>query len=180
MPPAESVPTYRERLRVEGATLAGCGLLGSLLLLLLAPQSRRWPLNTLAQLAAVAVLLAVFGPRSVRKAIAGSVPVVAGAEGSGEPTPLWLIALIVPGLALSFAALSLLPLPAADRAGWDVSLRITGGCVLVGAAQALLLEREVARDEAATGRRHYRLPGSRIGRGTKLGFTGPPVEPPAT
>ncbi len=175
---AEPVPTYRERLRIEGATLAGCGLLGSLLLLLLAPQSRRWPLNTLAQLAAVAVLLAVFGPRSVRKAIAGSVAVAAGAEGSGEPTPLWHIALIVAGLALSFKALSLLPLSVADRAGWDASLRITGGCVLVGAAQALLLEREVARDEAATGRRYYRIPGSRLGRGTKLGFTEPRAPTP--
>jgi hypothetical protein len=86
--------------------------------------------------------------------------------GSGEPTPLWQLPLIVAGLAATFVGLQ----EVNDRAGWDAALRITGGCTLVGLAQALVLERIVAADEERQGRVYFRRPGSRILRGTKLGF----------
>jgi len=54
--------------------------------------------------------------------------------------------------------------------GWDAGLRITLGCTLVGLAQALLVERLVASDEARQGRSYVRLPGSRATSGTNLGF----------
>ncbi len=165
MPP----PTYRERLRIEGLVLLGSGLAGSVLLLLLTRQSRRWPLNTIGQLVLVVLLLARFGPRSARKATGAAHVLDPGREGSGEPTPLWHIPAIVLGLALSFKLAE--KLPGGSRAGWDASLRITGGSALVGAAQAFLLERVVAREEEASGRSFYRVAGSRLGRGTKLGFT---------
>lgn len=162
-------PSYRERLRTEGLVLLGSGLAGSALLLLLTKQSRRWPLSTIGQLVLVAALLAALGPRSARKALGTARQVEPGSEGSGEPTPLWHIPAIVLALALSFKLAE--NLPGGGRAGWDASLRITGGSVLVGAAQAFLLERVVAGEEDASGRRFYRLAGSRLGRGTKLGFS---------
>jgi len=165
MPP----PTYRERLRTEGLVLLGAGLAGSALLLLLTRQSRRWPPSTIGQLVLVAVLLAGFGPRSARKAMGAARALEPRGEGSGEPTPLWHIAAIVLGLALSFKLAE--NLPGGGLAGWDASLRITGGSALVGATQAFLLERVVAREEEASGRRFYRVAGSRLGRGTKLGFS---------
>lgn len=161
--------TYRERLRTEGLVLLGSGLAGSALLLLLTKQSRRWPLSTIGQLVLVAVLLALLGPRSVAKATQGARPLERGEEGSGEPTPLWHITTIVLALVLSFKLAE--NLPGGGLAGWDASLRITGGSALVGAAQAFLLERAVAREERTTGRSFYRVAGSRLGRGTKLGFT---------
>jgi len=42
--------------------------------------------------------------------------------------------------------------------------------MLVGLAQAVLLERQVRSEEEATGRTFYRMPGSRILRGTPLGY----------
>lgn len=161
MPP---IPTYRERLRLEGLALAGLGLLDCALLLRVFPQARRWPLNTAGQLVLVAALLGYFGPRSVRKALDASVPLPADELGSGEPTPLWHIPPIVAGLTLAFG------LAPNELAGWDAGVRIGGGCALVGLAQAGLLERVVARDEALRGRRYYRVRGSRLGRGTKLGY----------
>ncbi len=161
-------PTYRQRLRVEGLTLAAAGAAGSAgILALKTEQATRWPLSTIGQLAVVAGLLGWLGPRSVRKAIGGSEEIGPGEEGTGEPTPLWQLPVIVASLAASFVALEAVN----TRAGWDAGLRVTGGCTLVGLAQALLLERAVARDEADRGRRYYRLKGSRIGRGTRLGFT---------
>lgn len=161
------VPSYRDRLRIEGLTLAAAGVAGSAgLLTLKTEEATRWPWNTVGQLAVVAGLLGVFGPRSVRKAIDGSSALAPGAEGTGEPTPLWQLPVIVAGLAATFVALG----EVNDKAGWDAALRITGGCTLVGLAQALLLERRVAADEAATGRRYLRVKGSRIGRGTRLGW----------
>jgi len=53
-------------------------------------------------------------------------------------------------------------------AGWDAGLRIGGGCVIVGLAQAVLFERLVATEEANRGRRYFRVPGSRI-FSTRLG-----------
>ncbi len=160
-------PTYRDRLRTEGFALAACGVAGSAgLLALRTEQATRWPLNTLGQLAVVAALLGWLGPRSARKSMERAEEVAAGEEGSGEPTPLWQLPLIVTGLAGTFVALG----EVNDRAGWDAALRITGGCTLVGLAQAVLLERIVAGDEERRGRTYFRRPGSRILRGTKLGF----------
>jgi hypothetical protein len=164
-------PSYRERLRVEGLALAACGAIGSVALVVFAPQARRWPLNTVAQLAAVVVLLEALGTRSVRRSVAKAEEVAPGDEGSGEPTPLWMLPPIVVGLAGLLVLLPETGLPASDRAGWDAALRITGGCMLVGLAQALRYERVVAADEAATGRRYLRVKGSHLWSGTKLGFT---------
>jgi hypothetical protein len=164
-------PSYRERLRIEGLALAACGAAGSAALVAFEPASRRWPLNTVAQLAAVAVLLEALGTRRVRRWLRSAQEVEAGEEGSGEPTPLWMLPAIVASLAAVFVALPETGLPASDRAGWDAALRITGGCALVGLAQALRYERVVARDEARTGRRYLRVKGSQLARGTNLGFT---------
>lgn len=78
--------------------------------------------------------------------------------GAGEPTPLWHIVGIV--VVLTGAAGLL--------AGWDAGIRVTGGCVLVGLAQAVLLADIVTREEHRTGRTFYRTAGSRILRGTRL------------
>jgi hypothetical protein len=154
--------TYRERLRIEGLALALCGAIGTIVLLVVSAQAQRDPLNTAGQLAAVAGLLALLGPRSARQAIAASERRSGHDLGSGEPTPVWRLPLIV-GVLAAVAGLV---------AGWDAGLRVTGGCVLVGLAQGLVLERVVAADEHATGRTYFRIAGSRILRGTRLGYTG--------
>ncbi|MDX6667901.1 MAG: hypothetical protein QOK04_1281, partial [Solirubrobacteraceae bacterium] len=121
------VPTYRERLRLEGYSLAALGALDCVLLLALSTQSRRWPLNTIGQLLIVVVLVVGLGPRSVRRAVERSVELPSDAEVSGEPTPLWQLPIIVAALTL------LVGLPAAG--GWDAGVRIGGGCFIVGLGQ---------------------------------------------
>jgi hypothetical protein len=164
-------PSYRERLRIEGLALAACGALGSAALIAFVPDSRRWPLNTVAQLAAVAVLLETIGPRRLRKWMREADPIEPGNEGSGEPTPLWMLPPIVAALTAVFVLLPETGLPASDRAGWDAGLRITGGCALVGLAQALRYTRIVGRDEDKRGRRYLRVKGSHLWSGTSLGWT---------
>jgi hypothetical protein len=164
-------PSYRERLRIEGVALAISGAAGSALLLRLTDQAKRWPFNTGGQIVLTAALLARFGPRSANRSMADAHMLEPGQEGSGEPTPLWHVPAFVAALALEFKALERLPLRAASRAGWDASLRVTLGSLVTGLAQATLLERTVAAEERATGRTFYRVAGSRLGRGTKLGFT---------
>jgi hypothetical protein len=164
-------PSYRERLRVEGLTLAACGAIGSAALVAFVPASRRWPLNTVAQLAVVAVLLEAFGTRRVRRWVAEAEELAPGEEGSGEPTPLWMIPPIVAALAAVFVLLPETGLPASDRAGWDAALRITGGCTLVGLAQGLRFARVVEQDERARGRRYLRVKGSHLWSGTTVGWT---------
>lgn len=154
-------PGYRRRLRAEGSFLALSGLIGTLVLLASTSESREGPTSTIVQLAIVAVLLAWLGPRTVHSAIAGAQPLFTPNLGSGEPTPLWQLPLIV-------AALTVL---VGRFAGWDAGLRVTLGCVLVGLAQAFLLARIVEFNERASGRRYFRVRGSRILRGTKLGYT---------
>ena len=166
-------PSYRERLRIEGLALAACGAVGSAALVAFVPASRRWPANTVAQLTAVAVLLEALGTRRVRHWLDDAHEVAPGEEGSGEPTPLWMLPPIVAALAAVFVLLPETGLPASDRAGWDAALRITGGCTLVGLAQGLRYAGVVAKDEAATGRRYLRVKGSQLARGTSLGFTQP-------
>jgi hypothetical protein len=158
--PGEELPTYRERLRVEGAVLAGCGVAGSVLIALLTDGESRHVTSTALQLAAVLGLLLVFGPLSVRRATATAAEVHGSRAGEGEPTPLWQLPLIV----------AVLTVPLGLLESWDTGIRASAGCALVGLAQALLLERLVARAERRVGGRYVRLPGSRILRGTRLGL----------
>ena len=167
MPPDPRPPSYRERLRIEGATLALLGLVGTAAVFVAHPEAAaRQPLNTVAQLAAVTGLLAFAGPRVTRRALRQATPLEAGEEGTGEPTPLWHLPLVVAGL----TAVVVIPSGVIDRAGWDAGVRVTLGCALVGLAQAGVLARIVAADERARGRRYVRLRGSRILRGTRLGW----------
>lgn len=151
--------TYRARLRTEGVALAVCGVAGSVALLLADEATTQNAVSTIGQLVVVAILLAVLGPLSVRKAIAAAEPegVVAA---TGEPTPLWQLPLVV----------AVLTVPLVAFGAWDAGLRVTLGCVLVGVAQALLLARVVRADERRTGRIYVRSPGSRILRGTRLAY----------
>lgn len=169
-------PTYRERLRTEGGVLAGSGLLGSILLLSLTDEARRWPLSTLGQLALVVVLLAVLGPRSTARALREARALRREDLGTGEPTPLWQLPLIVATLTVVVAK-PVGPVPdfLSAQAGWDAGLRVTLGCTLVGLAQAVLLERRVAQAERADGHVFHRVAGSRLGRGTTLGYVEPPT-----
>lgn len=154
-------PTYLHRLRLEGAALIACGALGTVVLLIATAQARRGPVSTAVQLIVVAALLLWLGPRGVRRSIVDSREQAADEIGSGEPTPLWHIVAIV-------IALTLL---AGELGGWDVGLRVTIGCMLVGALQALVLSRIVSSAERRTGRTYYRVAGSRILTGTRLGHT---------
>lgn len=153
-------PSYRERLALEGAVLAGSGAIGSAALLALVDGADDGPWNTIGQLAVVAALGAWLGPRLVRKWTTAAEP-AAGLEVSGDPTPLWQLPAITAGLTLAVAV---------PTGMWDAGLRVTGGCVLVGLTQAALMAPLVAREERRSGRRFVRLPGSRVGRGTKLGY----------
>lgn len=140
--------------------LAGCGAIGTVGLLAATSQSRDGPLSTAWQLVVVALLLVWLGPRGVRRSIADSTLEPQDQIGSGEPTPLWHIVLIVVVLAAI----------AGTIAGWDAGIRVTGGCLLVGAAQALLLAHMVDAEQRRTGRTFYRIAGSRILKGTRLGY----------
>lgn len=159
-------PTYRDRLRLEGAVLAGSGALASALLLIAVPRASDRSASTIGQLVFVTLVLLVLSPRGARRSIAGARPVEPGEQLTGEPTPLWKPPLVV----LLLAALFIVPGELAGGSSWDAALRITGGCLLVGLAQALLIERVVAADEARSGRRYLRVPGWRLTSGTKLGF----------
>ncbi len=141
--------------------LAASGLGGSAVLLAFVEQSRDAPQSTIIQLVVVAALCVAVGSYFAKKWTEGAQP-IDPADASGEPTPLWQLPLITAGLALVVA----LPPPHL----WDAALRVTGGCLLVGLMQAALMARLVAADERRRGRRYVRLPGSRILRGTKLGY----------
>ncbi len=154
-----SIPSYRERLRLEGAVLAACGALSAVAVLTLTDTATRGPVSTAVQLAVVALLMATLGTRSVLRSLERAAPLDPVAPGSGEPTPLWQLPLIVAVLTLAFGF----------GAGWDAGLRIGGGCVVVGLAQALLFERLVARAERRRRSTFHRVPGSSLFTGTKLG-----------
>lgn len=155
-------PSYSERLALEGAVLAGSGAAGAAALLALVDGAGDHPASTGLQLGVVAVVCAVLGPALAKRWTSRAEP-ADGYDVSGDPTPLWQLPAITAGLALAVA----LPF----EAMWDAALRVTGGCVLVGLAQAALMAPLVRADERRTGRRYVRLPGSRIVRGTRLGFT---------
>jgi hypothetical protein len=150
---------YRRRLRLEGGTLAACGAVSAAATLAFADDATRAPLSTVIQLAIVAMLMATLGVRSVLRSMRRAEPLGPDERGTGEPTPLWQLPLIVAALTLGFGLV----------AGWDAGLRIGGGCVVVGAAQALLFERIVAREEERRDGRFERIPGSSLFTGTKLG-----------
>lgn len=164
MPPP---PTYRQRLRLEGSVLAASGALGSVLLLAFADEATERVASTALQIAFVAAVLAVAGPVYVRRWLAAAQPVARGAQLTGQPTALWKPPLVVVALTALFVVPGELGLGAV---GWDAGLRITLGCMAVGLAQAVLVERLVASDEARNGRSYIRLPGSRATSGTNLGF----------
>jgi len=162
-------PTYRERLRIEGSVLAAAGVLASGVLMIGVSRATDRAPSTIGQLVFVTVLLVALSPRSARRSIATARPLAPGEQSTGEPTALWKPPLVLLALTAVFVVPGELGVGAA---GWDAGLRITGGCLLVGLAQALLLERVVAADEARTGRSYVRLPGWSPIRGTKLGFFG--------
>ena len=153
------MPTYRQRLRLEGGALAACGLCAAVLLLALEPSSTDAPVSTVVQLAAVLVAMLVLGRASTRRAMAEAVELRPAAGGTGQPTALWKLPPIVAVLTLGFGEL----------ASWDAGLRASCGCAVVGLVQAIFLERLVAADEARGGWRYHRIPGSRILKGTRLG-----------
>jgi hypothetical protein len=167
MSAAAPPPTYRERLRVEGAVLAGSGALGSVLLLAFVDEASRRAWSTAGQIAFVAVLLVVLGPLALRRWLAAAQPIRPGTAPTGEPTALWMPPLVVVVLVAVFVVPGELGVGAV---GWDAGLRITLGCLLVGLTQSLLLAALVAADETRHDRRYVRLPGSRAIGGTKLGF----------
>ena len=160
-------PTYRRRLRLEGAVLAASGAIASVLLLVFADEASERAASTALQITFVTAVLAVAGPVFVRRWLAEAQPVTQGGELTGQPTALWKPPLVVAVLTALFVVPGELGVGAV---GWDAGLRITLGCMVVGLAQALLVERLVAADEAGNGRSYIRLPGSRATSGTNLGF----------
>ena len=152
-------PGYRTRLRLEGAALAASGAVSAAAVLALADDATRGPLSTVVQLLVVAALMATLGVRSVRRSMRSAAELTAAELGTGEPTPLWQLPLICAALTLAFGL----------GAGWDAGLRIGGGCVVVGLAQAVLFASLVAREEERRDRRFYRVAGSSLFTGTKLG-----------
>lgn len=139
--------------------LALSGIIGSGVLLAATPEATDNLASTSAQLGGLALLLALLGPRSARRAMDAAPELGLQQAGSGEPTPLWQLPAICAALSLPLGAL----------VGWDAALRVTLGCALVGLSQALLIERTVAARERRAGGRYIRMPGSRILRGTRLG-----------
>ena len=167
MSSAAPPPTYRQRLRLEGTVLAAAGALASVLLLVFAGEASERAASTALQISFVAAVLAVAGPVFVRRWLAHAQPVTGSDELTGQPTALWKPPLVVAVLTALFVVPGELGIGAV---GWDAGLRIALGCTLVGLAQALLVERLVASDEARNGRSYIRLPGSRATSGTNLGF----------
>lgn len=166
--------SYRRRLRIEGLTLATAGLAGSAGLLAAKHQARRAPANTVVQLAGLLTL----GARSTRKTLANADRVRFGRVGTGEPTPLWHVPvpMVAGAVFLGQFAKPLnqklgLPERLARDAGWDAALRVTAGSALVGLWQASVIERDVACAERRGLRTYYRMPGSALGTGTRLGRT---------
>ena len=164
---AATPPTYRQRLRLEGTVLAVAGGLGSVLLLAFVDEASERAASTALQIAFVVAVVAVAGPMFVRRWLREAQPVSDGAGLTGQPTALWKPPLVVVVLTALFVVPGELGVGAV---GWDAGLRITLACMVVGLAQALLVERLVAADELRNGRSYVRLPGSKATSGTNLGF----------
>ena len=171
--------TYRRRLRVEGLTLAAAGLAGSALLLAVKPQSRRAPASTVDPARRARGRARDARRAAARdKALDGADRVRFGRVGTGEPTPLWHVpvpmvagAIFVGRFAKPLNKKLGLPKRLARDAGWDAALRVTAGSALVGLWQAFVIERRVARAERRGLKTYYRMPGSTLGTGTRLGWT---------
>lgn len=118
-------------------------------------------MSTGLQLAVVALLLLTIAPRTVRAWAGIAEPVDDPSAISGDPTPLWHLPLVCAGPALLLGGV---------LGGWDTALRFTGGCLLVGLAQAYVLEAAAARAELRRKGTLVRLPGSSLLRGTRLGI----------
>lgn len=161
------VPTYRDRLRIEGLVLAGAGAIASIALLAGVAAASERSASTIGQLAFVALTIGVVAPLMTRRTLAGARQVEAGEQLTGKPTALWKPPLVMLVLATPFVVAGELGV---GGAGWDAGLRVTAGCLLVGLGQALLIERLVAADEARTGRSYVRLDDSSAKGGTNLGF----------
>lgn len=153
-------PSYRSRLRAEGAALVLSAALAALVLLIAVPGSREGISRTLIVLAAAALLIAWLGPRSVHVALAHAVQVFTPDPGSGEPRPLWHLPLVV----------AVPTVIVARFAGAANGLRLTLVLALLGLCQAFVLERIVAVNEGQSRRRYFRVDGSRMFGPTRLGF----------
>jgi len=153
-------PTYRERLQTEGLMLAVCGGIACVAVFAFTDVADEPRSITIVELLIVAGLVATLGPLALRRARRRAIELDADEVGSGEPTPLWHIAVIVAFLVV-LAGVTLGPLGALNAAG---------GCVVIGFGQAILLATLVGMDEREQGRRFYRVRGSRILRGTRLGW----------
>jgi hypothetical protein len=156
----KSAPTYRDRLRLEGGVLLGSGLLVSAILLVASAEARRRPWGTVGQLAGVGLVFGVLGALAAGRAMRGARDLAPRETGSGEPTPLWQLPVIVGALTAAAAG---------ALGGWEAGLHAAGGCAVVGLIQCVVIERVVAGRERRNGARYVRLPGSRILRGTRLG-----------
>lgn len=156
--------TYRDRLRLEGGTLAALGTIAAAALLLTVEAARERPESTVGQLCVVGALLLIIGPRFVSAWALHAEEEPIEDAGDGEPTPLWHLPLVVVAIAAPFALLG----------AWDAVVRVCGGAALVGLFQATLLERAAAQAEAGRPGDDVlvRLPGSRLARGTRLGWVG--------
>lgn len=149
---------YRDRLRLEGTVLAACGAVAAVAILAFAPGATDGPTSTVVQLVIVALLMGTLGTRSVLRSLSDAQP-DERSDATGEPTAPWKVVTVVVVLTLGFGF----------GAGWDAGLRVGGGCVIVGIAQALLFAELVAREEQRSGRRFHRVPGSSLLTGTRLG-----------
>lgn len=153
-------PSYRERLRLEGLTLAGTSALATLILLIVASGSHAGIGTTLIVLLLAFLLIAWLAPRSVHVAVRRASQLFTPELGTGEPRAPWQLVLIV---AAATAVVSKL-------AGTPMGLRLTLILLLLGLAQAFILERIVAVHEGQSRRRYYRVEGTKMFGATRLGF----------
>lgn len=170
--PSSSPHAYADRLASEGAALAAIGAAGSVALLRTVPEARRWPHQTIGQLIGVTVLLLGPATMRMRRSLQHAPAVDRAAAGSGQPTPLHHLPVPVLASMVVVAPVGRRLAPIADlrrRAGWDAALRVTGGSLLVGLWQAVILRRAVREAEARRGATAVRLAGSRLGA-TRVGF----------
>lgn len=161
-------------MRAEGLTLAASGAVAASWIAATRREARRMPGATVGQLSLLVAGLVRYGPRITTRALAAARPVEAAAVGSGAPVPLWLVPAPLLAVTLLGARGILHPLPrprrARDAASWDTGLRAAASGALVGLYGALVAERFVERSEAAGDRTYYRLPSTRFGGGTVLGY----------
>ena len=153
-------PSYRERLRIEGLALAGSAALATLVLLAEAAAARTGIGTTLIVLGVALLLIAWLAPRSVHLALGHATQLFTPDLGRGEPRPPWQLVLIVVVSTLVVAKLG----------GGAMGLRLALILLMLGLAQAFVLERIVAVNEGQSRRRYFRVEGSRMLGATRLGY----------